>query len=89
MKTIKRYSIQYSTKQSPANSLLRLILTPILLLAGIATALVFSALFAAMLIPVVGMGYFLWKRIKTQQIVPSDDSIEAEFKEINPDQDRP
>ena len=82
MKTIKRYSIQYSTKQSPVSSLL----TPILLLAGIA---LFSALFAAMLIPAAGIGYFLWQRIKTQQMEQSDDSIEAEFKEIKPDQDKP
>jgi hypothetical protein len=81
MKTIKRYS----TAQSQPNSLLRLILTPILLLAGIAIALLFSALFAAMLIPAVGIGYILWKRIKTQ----SDDTIEAEFKEIKADQDKP
>ncbi len=85
MKTIKRNSIQYSTKQSPLNSLLR----HILLLAGIATALLFSALFAAMLIPAAGIGYFLWQRIKTQQMEQSDDSIEAEFKEIKPDQDKP
>ena len=84
MKTIKRYSIQYSTKQSPISRLL----TPILLLAGMATALLFSALFAAMLIPATGIGYFLWKRIKRQQMEQSDDSIEAEFKEIKPDQDK-
>ena len=85
MKTIKRYSIQYSSGQRPTNSLLRLVLTPVLFLAGMATAIVFSAMFAALLLPVAGVGFLVWKRRKAQEIVQTDDAIEAEFKEIKHD----
>lgn len=82
MKTIKRYSIQYTTEQRPVNNFLRLALTPLLVLAGMVTAVLFSAMLAALLLPVVGVGYLLWKRIKAQQIIETADVIEAEFKEI-------
>lgn len=85
MKTMKRYSIQYSNEQRPINKFVAILLAPILILAGIASALLFSAVFAALLLPVAVAGYFAWKRIKAQEFVQTDDAIEAEFKEIKRD----
>ena len=85
MKNVKRYSIQYSTQQRPVKKLLAILLTPIILLAATAAAILFSAVFAAMLLPVAVAGYFFWKRIQAQTVVPKDDAIEAEFREVKRD----
>lgn len=85
MKTMKRYSIQYSSEQRPINKFVAILLAPILVLAGIASAILFSAVFAALLLPVAVAGYFAWKRIKAREIIQNDDAIEADFKEIKRD----
>ena len=85
MKNVKRYSIQYSTQQRPVKKLLAILLTPIILLAATASAILFSAVFAAMLLPVAAAGYLFWKRIQAKTVVPKDDAIEAEFREVKRD----
>lgn len=84
MKNFKRYSIQYSTQQRPVSKFLAILLTPIILITAVASAILFSAVFAAMLLPVAAAGYCFWKRIQAQAVVQKDDAIEAEFKEIKP-----
>lgn len=88
MKTIKHYSIQYSGKQNPVSKFLKFVPTSIMVLAGMATAVLFSALFAALLLPVAGVSYFLWKKNQAHQTIETNDAIDAEFKEVKPDQHR-